>query len=642
MSENDQRLPPEAYEVCDGETYPPYVKAEKKIPEMTVRAIVLGFVLSIVLGAANAYLGLKVGITVSASIPAAVISMGILRGVLRKGNVLENNIVQTIASSGEALAAGVIFTIPGLYLMGLSPSMLSVTLMAALGGLLGLLFMIPLRRFLIVREHGKLTYPEGLACAEVLVAGEAGGNQARGLFASMGIAGLYRFLQAGFGIFPQEVEWRIKGFPGAILGGDIYPALLGVGFIIGPRIGVVMVTGGLVAWLVIIPLFTFVGTHLPTAIFPATTPIAQLGEWGIWSSYVRYLGAGAVAFGGILSFIESFPVIVKSFRSVLRGLGEKLGIEVRTQRDLPGLVVLLGSFAVALALLFLLPIDNTLARVIAAISCVVLGFFFVTVSSRIVGIVGSSNNPVSGMTIATLLLVAVLVKLGGISGKEGIIASLAAGSVICIALAVAGDMSQDLKTGFLVGATPKYQQIGEMIGVVAAALVIGYIMHVLNLTYGFGSKELPAPQGTLMALVVRGIFEGNLPWTLVWIGAALGLCARLAGLPVLPFGVGLYLPIHLSMPIFVGAILRKLILRKLDEKSPEYKAKLESGILTGSGLVAGDAIVGLIVAFLAYLGVADKIAFGQTLGFGKNYLLGVAFFVLLVIYLWRKTKKATA
>ncbi|MCF4152264.1 oligopeptide transporter, OPT family [Dethiosulfovibrio sp. F2B] len=642
-----RRLPEEAYEVMDGDQYPPYVSSDKKIPELTFRAIFLGFILSIVLGAANAYLGLKVGMTVSASIPAAVISMGIMRGILKKGTILENNIVQTIASSGESLAAGVIFTVPALYILArtnpqlVPPKLITVTLMSALGGLLGLLFMIPLRRFLIVKEHGNIPYPEGAACAEVLVAGEVGGAPAKTLFASLGLAGVYRFAQAGMKIFPEEIEWGIKGFTGAHIGADIFPSLMGVGFIVGRRIATIMLVGGVVAWLGVIPLIEFFGRHSADAIFPAATAVSELGVWGIWNKYIRYVGAGAVAFGGLLSFVEALPTIINSFKAVMKRSKNDDGTpERRTQQDLPGKIVTWGSLLVAVSMLFVLPIDNTVARIVSAIAVVVFGFFFVTVSSRIVGLVGSSNNPVSGMTIATLLLTAILVKLGGISGIEGILASLTAGSVVCIALACAGDMSQDLKTGFLVGSTPKYQQIGEMIGTVAAALVIGLVLIMLDSTYGFGSKELPAPQAGLMAMVVQGIFQGDLPWTLVWIGAALGLCARLVQIPVLPFGIGLYLPIHLSVPIFFGSLIREAVMKKFPKGHEKHKPALETGMLISSGFVAGDALVGLLAAFLAYVGVADKIAVGGPLS--ASGIGGLVLFMVLALYMYRKCCTAEA
>ena len=632
MSEQKKKLSPLAYESMDGEHYPPYVPAETRMKEFSLRAILLGILLAVILGAANAYLGLKVGMTVSASIPAAVISMGILRGLLKRGTILENNMVQTIGSAGESIAAGVIFTIPALYMLGLAPELITVTLMAGLGGTLGLLMMIPLRHALMVKEHGKLPFPEGTACAEVLVAGEVGGSSAKTLFASMGIAGLYRFAQNGLKLFPESIESAISGFSGAMLGVDILPSLMGVGFIIGIRISSAMLVGSIISWLCIIPLIKFFGAGAQ-AVFPSEIPISEMGPWDLWNNYIRYIGAGAVAFGGIISFIEALPTIFRSFKRVFQTFSlKRVGINIRTEQDLPGAVVIFGSLFIAIAMLFILPIDSMLGRVLAAVSVVVFSFFFVTVSSRIVGLVGSSNNPVSGMTIATLLLTALIVRLAGISGTAGIMASMGAGAIVCIALAAAGDMSQDLKTGFLLGATPRYQQLGEIIGTLITALVIGYLLNILNTTFGFGTQELPAPQATLMSMVVRGIFEGNLPWALIFTGAALGLGARLIGLPVLAFGVGIYLPIHLNLAVFIGGAIRALVQRKFPKDSKRHKRVMEKGMLMSSGMVAGGALVGLIVAMLTYFKLDSSIKIGGP--FEESMIAGLAVFLLLAVYLY--------
>ncbi len=628
----EKKLSPLAYESTDGDNYPPYIPSDRVIREFSPKAVILGVLLAIILGAANAYLGLRVGMTVSASIPAAVVSMGVLRGLLRRGTILENNIVQTIGSAGESVAAGVIFTIPALYLLGLAPKMVMVTLVAGIGGILGLLMMIPLRRSLVVKEHGRLPYPEGTACAEVLVAGDSKGGSARLLFASMGVGGLYRALQKGLGLFPESVEYAIKGFPGSMVGADVLPSLLGVGFIVGIRIAAVMLLGSIVSWLCLMPLIKFFGSGNPSVIFPSELTIMDMGPWELWDNYIRYIGAGAVIFGGLTGFVEAMPTIFRSFKRIMGNFSmKKIGIEVRTQQDLPGAVVVIGSLLLSLAILFVLPIENTLVRVIASVAVVVFSFFFVTVASRIVGLVGSSNSPVSGMTIATLLLTAVIVKLAGIGGASGMTASIIAGAIVCIALASAGDMSQDLKTGFLVGATPRYQQIAEIIGVLATALVIGYLLSMLNSTYGYGTQELPAPQATLMSMVVKGIFNGDLPWHLLLMGAALGLGIRLIGLPVLAFGVGLYLPIHLNAAIFLGGVARVIVMRKHPTGSACHRKVMERGMLVGSGLVAGGAIVALIVAILTYFQIDDSIHIGGP--FTESSLFGLAMFLLLAVYL---------
>ncbi len=617
-----------------GPEFKPFIPADKVLPEFTSTSIILGIILSVVFGAANAYLGLKVGMTISASIPAAVISMGIIRGLLKRESILENNIVQTIGSAGEALAAGAIFTLPALFIwskewnMG-APSMMTITIISLCGGILGVLFMIPLRKALIVDEHENLPYPEGTACAEVLLAGEEGGEKARTTFLGLGIGALYKFITGGLNLFPSEVETRIPGYKGAAIGADILPALLGVGFIIGPKISAYMLAGAVIGWFAFIPLITHIGSMGEIIMYPATVPISQLDHWGIWDSYIRYVGAGAVAFGGIFSLIKSLPLIIRTFRDALGNYSSGVGgnTNIRTDRDISIKVVLIGSLAaiLAMAMLPVIPVGFVGAVVIA-----VFGFFFATVSSRIVGLVGSSSNPVSGMTIATLLITAIIFKATGNDGPAGMIATLSVGAVICIIAAIAGDTSQDLKSGFLVGATPSKQQYGELIGAVVAALAIGAVLTLLDNAWGFGSNELPAPQATLMRLVIEGVMGGNLPWALVFTGAGIGIAVELLGLPVLPIAIGLYLPIHLSTPIMVGGIIRGILDKKLDntkgdEKSLKYK--IETGLLYSSGLIAGEGLVGILLAVFAVL----NLDLGLGLNFGQ--IGGLVFFALLTFTL---------
>ncbi|TYP49782.1 OPT family oligopeptide transporter [Thermosediminibacter litoriperuensis] len=593
--EKKKGLSKQAYSVAPGEEYVPYIPAEQSMTELTTFSFIVGIILAIVFGAANAYLGLRVGMTVSASIPAAVVSMGIVRGILKRDSILENNMVQTIASAGESLAAGVIFTVPALFLWKTNPSIMRISTIAIIGGVLGVLMMIPLRRFLIVKEHGVLPYPEGTACAEVLVAGEVGGVSAKTVFEGLGIGALYKLLADGLKLFPSEIEWKIPGFKGAAIGADILPALLGVGFIIGPTISAYMLAGAVLGWFAFIPLISHLGNYIPQAIYPASVPISELDHWGIWSYYLRYIGAGAVTFGGFVSLVKALPTIVNAFSQSISGfsIGGN-GSKLRTSEDLPMKWVLLGVLIIIIAIAFspLIPVG-----VLGAVLIVIFGFFFVTVSSRIVGIVGSSSNPVSGMTIATLLFTTILFKATGFSGIEGMIAALTVGGVICVAAAIAGDTSQDLKTGFLVGATPKLQQIGELVGVTASGLVIGWILIMLNNAYGFGSKDIPAPQATLMKMVIEGIMNGNLPWPLVFVGFGSAAVIELFGIASLPFAIGLYLPIHLSTPIMLGGIIRGILERK--EKSEEVlKQKVEKGILYSSGLIAGEGIMGILIAAL--------------------------------------------
>lgn len=625
--------------------FKPFISADRVLPEFTVTSIVLGVILAVVFGAANAYLGLRVGMTISASIPAAVISMGIIRGILRKDSILENNIVQTIGSAGESLAAGAIFTIPAMFIwmkewgMG-TPSLLTIMAISLCGGILGTLFMIPLRKALIVNEHGTLPYPEGTACAEVLLAGEEGGEKAKITFIGLGIGMVYKFIADGLKLFPSEIETTIPGYKGAAVGADVLPALLGVGFIIGPKISAYMLAGAVLGWFAFIPLILNIGSMGDIIMYPATVPISELGYWGVWSSYIRYVGAGAVAFGGVFSLIKSLPLIVQTFSDSMKdmkGAGSKAST-ARTDQDIPMKVVLIGSLAVilAMAMLPMIPVGVGGALMVA-----IFGFFFATVSSRIVGLVGSSSNPVSGMTIATLIITAFIFKATGNDGQTGMIATLTVGAIICIIAAMAGDTSQDLKTGFLVGATPRKQQIGELIGAVAAAFAIGYVLILLNNAWGFGSSELPAPQATLMRLVVEGVMGGSLPWALVFTGVGIGVAIELLGLPVLPIAIGLYLPIHLSTPIMVGGFIRGLLDKKLDKKGgedAEIKNKIDSGILYASGLIAGEGLVGIILAVFAAAGI--ELALGIDLGqIGSLIFFGLLTASLIYYSMGRKLKK---
>lgn len=631
-------LPSEANGVKEGEKFIPYVPSNKVMPEFTALSIVLGILLSVVFGAANAYLGLKVGMTVSASIPAAVISMTIVRVILKRKSILENNMVQTIASAGESLAAGAIFTLPALFLWGETPSALTMTLITLAGGVLGVLFMIPIRRYLIVQEHGKLPYPEGTACAEVLLAGEQGGSSAGLIFAGGGLGLIYKFLGDGLKLFPTEIETEIKGFNGAAIGMDVLPALLGVGFIIGPKISAYMLAGAVLAWLCFIPMIAFIGTDLNTAVLPAVDLIKDLGYWGIWSNYIRYIGAGAVAAGGVISMVKSLPVMISSFRDAMKGFGAKASGELeRTDTDLKGKFVTI-AIIIIIVLMGILPVIPV--GIMGAILVAVFGFLFVTVSSRIVGLLGSSSNPVSGMTIATLLFTTIIMKATGASGKPGMVAILCVGAVICTAAAIAGDASQDLKTGYLIGATPWKQQLGEIIGVAASAVAIGFIMILLNNAYTFGSKELGAPQATLMKLVIEGIMEGNLPWNLVFIGVSSSIVFEVLGISSLPVAIGIYLPIHLSTPIMVGGAIKGL-LDIFVKNSDENKAKTENGILYSSGLIAGEGLMGIVLAGFAAANI--NFAFeGAPLGqLGSLILFGLVILSLVYYVFIKKTKETS-
>jgi putative OPT family oligopeptide transporter len=562
--------------------------------ELSWLAIGLGVAIAIVFGAANAYLGLRVGMTVSASIPAAVISMAVLRALRRRNALLENNMVQTIGSSGEALAAGVVFTIPVFILLDLDFTLFQIYLLSLLGGFLGILMMIPLRRLLIVEEHQTLPFPEGTACAEVLKAGERGGVHARTVFQGFGLGALYKFLADGLKAFPSTIESKLPFYPGAMIGMDALPSLLGVGYIIGIRIASLIFAGGVLGWLVFIPLISTLGSHLTQPIYPATKLISEMSPGDIWENYVRYIGAGGVAVGGLISLLRSVPMIVRSIRAMLPRFSTALheGQVPAEERDMD-LRIVLGGVLLLIAIMAVLPMIPV--GFLGAALIAIFGFFFVAVVSRIVGIVGSSSCPISGMTIATLLVCTVVLRAAGYRGEVGMATAISIGAIVCIAISMASDTSQDLKTGFLVRATPWRQQVGELIAIVPSTLVAGVVLLMLHKAFVLGSKELGAPQATIMSLVIKGVMEANLPWNLVFIGMAAAIVVELLGIHSLPFCIGLYLQIHVSTPIIVGGILYWLLVQRKSAK-PFAGIETTRGILLASGLIAGDAFLAVVLA----------------------------------------------
>lgn len=630
--------------------FKPYVPANKTTSEFTVASIITGIILAVVFGAANAYLGLRVGLTVSASIPAAVIAMGVIRMVMKKNSVLESNMVQTIGSAGESLAAGAIFTLPTLFLWANEgimnkPSILEITLISLIGGLLGIFFMVPLRNALIVKEHGILPYPEGAACAEVLLAGEKGGANASTVFAGMGFAAAFKFVIDGFKAVPGEISLKLKGFAGEI-GTQIYPAVMSVGYICGPRISSYMFSGGMLSWLVLIPLAVMFGGNI--IMYPQTTVTvsemyANGGTSAIWSSYIRYIGAGALAAGGIISLLKSLPLIISTFSGAIKGIGIKdTDEDSRTNRSLSMKFVLISIIALAF-LLWMIPAVPV--NLVGALIIVVFGFFFATVSSRMVGLVGSSNNPVSGMAIATLLIATLILNFVGTNGVAGMSAAIAIGSVICIVSAISGDTSQDLKTGFILGSTPKKQQIGEIIGVVCASLAIGGTLYLLDYAWGFGSEALAAPQATLMKMIVEGVMNAQLPWNLVLIGVFIALIAEVLRIPVLPFAIGVYLPIQLSACIMVGGVIR-LVFEKMKCDDKKKERVISNGILYCSGMIAGEGLIGVVLAVLAVFGVDSVLDISNALNLSPTMqnVCGVIVFALVIVSLlrfsvWKKSKK---
>lgn len=623
----------------ENKEFKPYVPADKVTPEFTATSIIIGVLLAIIFGAANAYLGLRVGMTVSASIPAAVISMGVIRVIMKKDSILESNMVQTIGSAGESLAAGAIFTLPALFLWANegkteAPNLLTISLIALVGGVLGVLFMIPLRNALIVKEHGVLPYPEGTACAEVLLAGEEGGTSAKTVFAGMGLSAVFKFITDGLKVVPGVVTAPIRSLRTAF-SAEVYPALLGVGYICGIKIASYMFAGALLGWFVLIPAITIFGG--PTTMYPGDVPIAQMyaegGADAIWGSYIRYIGAGAVAAGGIISLIKSLPLIVSTFKDSLKGLkgGTKAG-SLRTEQDLDMRLVL-GCSLVLILVIWLLPAIPV--SLIGALLVVVFGFFFATVSSRMVGLVGSSNNPVSGMAIATLLFSTLVLKVTGNTGVSGMIGAIAIGSVICIVAAMAGDTSQDLKTGYILGATPKKQQIGELLGAVVAAFTIGGVLLLLNSAWGFGTTELAAPQATLMKMITEGVMNGNLPWPLVLIGIFAAIVVEILGIPVLPVAIGLYLPLELSATIMIGGVIRWIV----DKKSADKNGEASGGVLFCSGLIAGEGLVGILLAILAVVGVSSKFDLSSSVNTGRIGGIVLLAIMIACVFIFAMPKK---
>ena len=630
----------------ENKEFKPYIPANKMTPELTITSVIMGILLAVIFGAANAYLGLRVGMTVSASIPAAVISMGVIRVLMRKNSILESNIVQTIGSAGESLAAGAIFTLPALFLWAAEgkmdkPNLIEITLIALIGGLLGVFFMVPLRNALIVKEHGTLPYPEGTACAEVLLAGEKGGANASTVFAGMGFAAVFKFIIDGLKAVSGEITVAVKGFAGAI-GTQIYPAVMSVGYICGARISSFMFAGGVLSWLVLIPAIVLFGGD--TVIFgqAVSEVYAEGGASGIWGTYVRYIGAGALAAGGIISLIKSLPLIVTTFGGAMKSLKNGgAASNDRTGKELNLAIVLISILVLTLAIWLIPAIPVSL---IGAIIIVVFGFFFATVSSRMVGLVGSSNNPVSGMAIATLLISTLILKVTGMTGIAGMASAIAIGSIICIVSAIAGDTSQDLKTGYILGSTPRKQQIGEIIGVVASALAIGGTLYLLDTAWGFGKNELAAPQATLMKLITEGVMEGNLPWELVFIGVFIAVVVEIIGIPVLPFAIGIYLPVQLNACIMVGGLVR-LALDKMKKPEKEKEAIINDGVLFCSGMIAGEGLVGILLALLAVFGVDKMLNLSAMLGIPQSVMDigGIVLFALIVLTvlkfsLWKKRK----
>lgn len=648
-----RKLDVKAYSpLAEGQTYTPYIRPEENVAEFTVRALVMGALFGILFGAANAYLGLRAGLTISTSIPVAVMTVAAFRLLLRgdnKGTILEANLSQTVGSASSSLASGVIFTLPALFLWDMAPGLLQMTLLALCGGLLGVLFMIPLRSFLIGREHGHLPYPEGTACAEVLVASEVGGSRARAVFQGLLGGAAFKFLTSWVRVIPDDVHVAIPGLNKGRLAFDLSAALYGVGYILGPRIAAVMVGGGLLSSLVIIPAIAYWGDARTEPFYPETLAlIRDMSAGALWNRYVRYIGAGAVAMGGLITLARSIPVMVSSFRIGAAQLRDQAGkttsaLLPRTDRDLPLKVTAYGALIIFAIMAFVpqvfAAVSHSGMRLMAALLVVVSAFFFVTVASRIVGLVGVTSNPTSGMTIATLLATSGVFLAMGWTGATGRAAALTVGCVVAIAASISGDTSQDLKTGFLLGATPWRQQIGELIGVLTSAVFVCLSVLLLADAFGFGSDELPAPQATLMKLVIDGVLQQELPWALVGIGAAIAIACELVRIPALPFAVGVYLPVATMTPVFLGGMIR-MWLERSAKNTEEVDERREHGVLLGSGFVGGEGLLGVAIAAVAFVTGARPAGWGHAWSAPwLTQLVGAGLFALFVAWFVRNARR---
>jgi len=631
----------------EGESCQPFVPASENPLEFTLKSVAAGIFFGILFGAANAYLGLYAGLTISTSIPVAVMTVAAFKTLSimgRKTTILEANISQTIGSASSSLASGVIFTLPALFLWGLDPSLMQMTFLAMCGGLIGVLFMVPLRQFLIAREHGNLPYPEGTACAEVLVASEVGGNRARNIFLGLGIGMFFKALTSWAKLLPGKVAFAIPFLPKSQIAAKLSGALVGVGYILGPRIATIMVGGGLLSWLVILPAMALWGESRVTPLYPETALlIPDMDPMLMWNRYVRYIGAGAVATAGIITLVKSIPTMIASFKIGVAQLKERVSGAgtgpLRTGLDLPLKYVAIGVgvIAVFMALVPYVfgPITSFPVRLFAAVLVVVFAFFFVTVSSRIVGLVGVTSNPTSGMTIATLLATSSVFLLLGWTGDVGKVAAITVGCVVAIAASIAGDTSQDLKTGFLLGATPRKQQTGELIGVLTSAVFVCLAVILLGEAYEFGSEELAAPQATLMKLVVEGIFDNALPWGLVFIGVGISIVIELLKIPSLPFAVGVYLPLSTTFSVFLGGMLRKFMESRAANED-EKASRREKGILFGSGLVGGEGLLGVAIAAAVFIQGKAPEGFDVNYGAIMEFALGITGIALL-LYLFARS-----
>ncbi len=644
-----------AYGGCDGDSYVPYVPTTEVMPELTGYSIIMGVLFAMIFAAANTYLGLKVGITISAGIPGAILAIGLLRGLFRRNNILEANMVASLAAMGESIAGGIIFVLPALILLGFGLSITTIVIVTIIGGVMGVFFITPVRRYLIVQEHGSLIYPESMAAAEVLVTGTEGGGGFRTVLLGMGVGGAYKMASGGFAFWGENASYTIKSYQGTIVGVDTLASLMGVGFIVGVKTSTLMFAGGVVAWLALIPMIKFFGTGMTTPVFPSTVPIAQMDAFAVWSNYIRYIGAGAVATGGFLSLLRSLPTIITSFKQAAAGMGAGKAESVTRMDQESPLAWVIAAAVLGFLLTWLVPAVG--GGIVGGIMAVLFSFFFAVVSARMVGLIGASNNPVSGMTIAALLIVTTVLKLMGNTGDKGMTTALMIGGIICVAIAVAGGTAQSLKTTFIVGGNPKNVQVGMFMALVVASVAAAGTVILMNTAYGIGGADVPAPQATLMKLIVEGIMTAQLPWTLVLIGVTIAAFCFLANIPILAVALGLYLPLGLSSAVFAGGLVREIVERVMGSSAKEQAAvaaggadsgkdaaaekAVEKGILLASGLVAGDALVGIVIGIFAALGTDIALGTKWFPSIAGSQLTPFVMFLLLAVWMYvYSTRKA--
>ena len=631
MSES-RKLSKDAYGGIRGEDYVPFIPSTTVMPEMTFHSMVLGVLFAMLFAASNTYLGLKVGLTIAAGIPGAILATGLFKALFKRNNILEANYSACLAAVGESIAGGIIFILPALILFGMGLSMFTVVIVTIVGGFMGCYFITPVRKYLIVEEHGSLVYPESMAQSEVLVIGTEGGKGFKNMMTGMVTGIFYKLFSGGFSFWKESTTYIIKPFEKTMLGVDTLASLLGVGFIIGLETSSLMFSGGIIAWLGLIPLIKYFGSFVDVAVFPSSLVISEMSAQQIWSNYIRYIGAGAVAMGGFISLSRSMPTIINSFKKSLAGVGKKTDSAHsvdRINQDAPIIWLLVAAIFGFLAT-WLVPVIS--GGLIGGILAVVFCFFFAVVSARMVGIIGASNNPVSGMTIATLLIVATIFKVTGNVGDVGIKKSILVCAIVCVSTAVAGGVTQSLKATYIIGGTPKKIQLGMFIALSLASMVAAATVILMESAYGIGSDSVPAPQATLMKLIVEGIMTAQLPWTLVIIGAAFSIFCFVAKLPILSIALGLYLPITLTTAIFIGGIVRQFVEFKYRNNEDDKASASEKGILLCSGLVAGDALIGIFIGIMAALDIS--IHFGANI-VPQSDLITFVIFILFATWVYK-------